>query len=273
MGEVADKTKLQIKLLNTKKGPGVRSLRAQVDKEEYPKEMLKKLKKIKNLDIIEDMAIKIIIKDKEVKGVKTEKQNQIDTKKVILTTGTYLNSYTMIGHKKKKGGPHGERSSLYLSDYLKEEGIDFIRLKTGTPPRIDKSSIDFSKMKLEPGDNKELWFSNYYNEHYDVDKQIPCYLTFTNEETHTLIRNNLEESSLYGGLIHTKGPRYCPSIEDKIVKFSDKERHQLFIEPQSLNNNDYYLGGFSTTMPEKLQEKIVHTIKAVSYTHLTLPTT
>ena len=269
MGEVADKTKLQIKLLNTKKGPGVRSLRAQVDKEEYPKEMLKKLKKIKNLDIIEDMAIKIIIKDKEVKGVKTEKQNQIDTKKVILTTGTYLNSYTMIGHKKKKGGPHGERSSLYLSDYLKEEGIDFIRLKTGTPPRIDKSSIDFSKMKLEPGDNKELWFSNYYNEHYDVDKQIPCYLTFTNEETHTLIRNNLEESSLYGGLIHTKGPRYCPSIEDKIVKFSDKERHQLFIEPQSLNNNDYYLGGFSTTMPEKLQEKIVHTIKGLENAKIT----
>ena len=269
MGEVADKTKLQIKLLNTKKGPGVRSLRAQVDKEEYPKEMLKKLKKIKNLDIIEDMAIKIIIKDKEVKGVKTEKQNQIDTKKVILTTGTYLNSYTMIGHKKKKGGPHGERSSLYLSDYLKEEGIDFIRLKTGTPPRIDKSSIDFSKMKLEPGDNKELWFSNYYNEHYDVDKQIPCYLTFTNEETHTLIRNNLEESSLYGGLIHTKGPRYCPSIEDKIVKFSDKERHQLFIEPQSLNNSDYYLGGFSTTMPEKLQEKIVHTIKGLENAKIT----
>ena len=269
MGENTDKTKLQIKMLNTKKGPGVRSLRAQADKFYYPKEMLKTLKNTNNLDLIEDMVTKVLINNKEVEGVKTEANGEIKCKKVILTTGTYLNAYVMIGHNKKQGGPHGEKPSLYLSDYLKEEGVDFIRLKTGTPPRIDKNSIDFTKMKLEPGDNKELWFSNYYNNKYDYTKQIPCYLTYTNSLTHKLIRENLEESSLYGGLIKTKGPRYCPSIEDKIVKFSDKERHQLFIEPQSIKSDDYYLGGFSTTMPKELQEKIIHTIKGLENAKIT----
>lgn len=263
MGINADKTKLQIKLLNTKKGPGVRSLRAQVDKTFYPKEMVKTLKNTENLELLEDMVIKVLINNNEVLGVKTEKSGDISCKKVILTTGTYLNSYVMIGHNKKQGGPHGEKASLFLSDYLKENGIKFIRLKTGTPPRIDKKTIDFSKMKEEPGDNKNLWFSNFYHEKYDFTKQFPCYLTYTNENTHKLIRKNLKESSLYGGLIHTKGPRYCPSIEDKIVKFHDKERHQLFIEPQSIMSDDYYLGGFSTTMPEKLQEQIIHTIKGL----------
>lgn len=269
MGENADKTKLQIKMLNTKKGPGVRSLRAQVDKKYYPLEMLNTLRKTKNLDILEDLAIKVIIENKEVKGIKTEKNGDILCKKVILTTGTYLNSCVMIGHNKKSGGPHGEKPALYLSDFLKDEGINFIRLKTGTPPRIDKNSIDISKMRVESGDNKHLWFSNYIKEKYDLDKQLPCYLTYTNNETHKLIRENLTKSSLYGGLINTKGPRYCPSIEDKIVKFSDKERHQLFIEPQSIDSDEYYLGGFSTTMPKELQEKIIHTIEGLEKAKIT----
>lgn len=260
MGQNADKTKLQIKMLNTKKGPGVRSLRAQADKKYYPEEMVKTIKNTENLEIVEELAKKVIIENKKVVGVELLSGKILSCKKVILTTGTYLNSYVMIGHEKKEGGPHGEKPSLYLSDYLKEEGIEFIRLKTGTPPRIDKNSINFDKMKLEQGDKEELWFSNYIHDNYDTEKQIPCYLTYTNEKTHELIKKNLKESSLYGGLINTKGPRYCPSIEDKIVKFSDKPRHQLFIEPQSTESNSYYLGGFSTTMPAHLQEEIVHTI-------------
>lgn len=260
MGQNADKTKLQIKMLNTKKGPGVRSLRAQADKKYYPEEMVKTIKNTENLEIVEELAKKVIIENKKVVGVELLSGKILSCKKVILTTGTYLNSYVMIGHEKKEGGPHGEKPSLYLSDYLKEEGIEFIRLKTGTPPRIDKNSINFDKMKLEQGDKEEFWFSNYIHDNYDTEKQIPCYLTYTNEKTHELIKKNLKESSLYGGLINTKGPRYCPSIEDKIVKFSDKPRHQLFIEPQSTESNSYYLGGFSTTMPAHLQEEIVHTI-------------
>lgn len=263
MGQNADKTKLQIKMLNTKKGPGVRSLRAQADKKYYPEEMLKTIKKTKNLEIVEELAKRIIIENRKVVGIELQSGKILSCKKVILTTGTYLNSYVMIGHEKKSGGPHGEKPSLYLSDYLKEEGIEFIRLKTGTPPRIDKNSINFNKMKLEQGDKEELWFSNYIHENYNTEKQIPCYLTYTNEKTHELIKKNLKESSLYGGLINTKGPRYCPSIEDKIVKFSDKPRHQLFIEPQSTESDSYYLGGFSTTMPANLQEEIIHTIEGL----------
>lgn len=263
MGEIADKTKLQIKMLNLKKGPGVRSLRAQIDKEDYQEEMIKTLKKQKNLTIVEDMAIEVIIKDNEVKGVQTKKRKKYKTNKVILTTGTYMNAYTVVGDKKEPGGPHNEKESLFLSDHLKEEGIKIIRLKTGTPPRIDKDSIDFSKMSIEPGDKKQLFFSNYKEEQYDINKQLDCYLTYTNLETHEIINKNLKKSSLYSGMIKTKGPRYCPSIEDKIVKFSDKERHQLFLEPQSKSDKKYYLGGFATTMPHDLQEKMVHTIKGL----------
>ncbi len=263
MGEVADKTKLQIKMLNLKKGPGVRSLRAQIDKEEYHNEMLKIIEKEKNLTLIEDMVTKINIENKEVKGISTSNKKEYKANKVILTTGTYMNACTMVGDKKTPGGPHNEKESLFLSDHLKDEGLNIIRLKTGTPPRIDKNSIDFDKMSLEPGDKEYLYFSNYYEKKYDIDNQVPCYLTYTNLETHKIIEENLNKSSLYGGLIKTKGPRYCPSIEDKIVKFADKQRHQLFLEPQSLKYDNYYLGGFATTMPHDLQEKMVHTIKGL----------
>ncbi len=263
MGEIADKTKLQIKMLNTKKGPGVRSLRAQIDKEEYQKEMIKLLTNSENITIKEDMVASIVVEEGKVTGVKTQNNKEYKCKRVIITTGTYLSSFVMVGKEKKPGGPHNEKESLYLSDSLKENNIKIIRLKTGTPPRINRDSINFSVMQEEKGDVDKRYFSNYYECDYDVNNQLPCFLTYTNLETHKLIKDNLKESSLYGGLINTKGPRYCPSIEDKIVKFYDKQRHQLFIEPQSKNDNNYYLGGFSTTMPNELQEKIVHTIKGL----------
>ena len=260
MGINTDKSLLQIKMLNVKKGPGVRSLRAQADKTKYPLEMIKTLQETKNLTILEDQVSDLIVEEATIKGVKTEKNNIIKSKKVILTTGTYLNSSILVAHSSKKEGPHGEKTSLKLSKSLKENGLELIRLKTGTPPRVDKNSIDFTKMKEETGDNYFLTFSNFYDAKYDLEKQMPCYLTYTNEKTHKIILDNLDKCALYSGLIKGVGPRYCPSIEDKIVKFKDKERHQIFIEPQRQDGIDYYVGGFSTTMPHEIQEKLLKTM-------------
>lgn len=263
MGDNTDKTHIQIKMLNSKKGPAVRSLRTQGDKITYPEEILKTLQNQKNLDLKETFVIDLLFKNEEVFGVLTEDSEKITSKKVILTTGTYMNGEIMRGMSKIKGGPHGERSSLILSDKLKEYGLNIFRLKTGTPPRVRKDSLDFEKMQIENGDPQLLAFSNFYEPIYDVEKQTPCYLTYTNEDTHKLILDNLKKSSLYGGLVNTKGPRYCPSVEDKIVKFRDKERHQIFIEPESLQYDEYYVGGFSTTMPEEIQDKMIHTMKGL----------
>ena len=231
MGYCADRTHLQIKMLNVKKGPGVRSLRAQGCKVNYPKEMLNQLKKLENLTIKEDIVKELLVENKKVYGILTESGEKIYSKVVILTTGTYLNSDIMCGHEKYKGGPHGEKNSMYLSTFLKNNGINIIRLKTGTPPRILKSSINFDEVKIENGDNNLLTFSNFYNATYIIDKQVPCYLTYTNKETHKIIMDNLDKCALYSGMIKGIGPRYCPSIEDKVVKFNDKERHQIFLEP------------------------------------------
>ena len=260
MGYCADRTLLQIKMLNVKKGPGVRSLRAQGCKVNYPKQMLKTLKETNNLDLKEATVKELIINNQKVNGVLTEEGEIIYCKVVILTTGTYLNSDIMCGHEKYKGGPHGEKNSMFLSSNLEKNGIKLIRLKTGTPPRILKNSINFSEVKEELGDDKYLTFSNFYPATYNIDSQVPCYLTYTNKETHKIIMDNLDKCALYSGMIKGVGPRYCPSIEDKVVKFNDKERHQIFLEPERSDDIEYYVGGFSTTMPHEIQERLLKTI-------------
>lgn len=260
MGYCADKTHLQIKMLNVKKGPGVRSLRCQGCKVNYPKEMLKTLKKTENLELKEAIVKELLVRDNKVYGILTEDGEEIHSKAVILTTGTYLNSDIMCGHEKHKGGPHGEKNSMYLSDSLAKNGIKLIRLKTGTPPRILKSSINFDEVQIEEGDKTPLTFSNFYKASYAVNNQKPCYLTYTNKETHKIIMDNLDKCALYSGMIKGIGPRYCPSIEDKVVKFHDKDRHQIFLEPERSDDIEYYVGGFSTTMPHEIQEKLLKTM-------------
>ena len=262
MGKVADKTHLQIKMLNSAKGPAVQSLRAQGDKIAYPQEMLNVLKSLDNLEIKEAMVEDLIIENNKVQGIILEDGEQIHSEIVILTTGTYLKADILVGNTRTRQGPHGERPSLFLSDKLRDYGFQIKRLKTGTPQRIDRNTIDFSKTKEEPGDNKYLTFSFDLEPQYKLEDQISCHLTYTTEETHRIIRENLNKSSMYGALddIEGIGPRYCPSIEDKVVRFSDKERHQLFIEPESRYYDDMYLQGFSTSMPPEIQELMVHSL-------------
>ena len=260
MGRNADKGLIQIKMLNTKKGPAVQALRAQADKITYPKEMLKTLESTDNLDIKEGMVEKLLVEDNKIKGVELANGEQIKSKAVILTTGTYLRSVILIGADKTPGGPHGEKESKHLSNHLKELGFTILRLKTGTPQRIDKNSIDYSKASLEPGDPEQRTFSFDNKAYYDVDNQVPCHLIYTTEETHNIIREHLNESSMYGGHVEGVGPRYCPSIEDKIVRFGEKERHQLFLEPESIYYDDIYIQGFSTSMPHYVQDKMVRSL-------------
>ncbi|MBQ9854178.1 MAG: tRNA uridine-5-carboxymethylaminomethyl(34) synthesis enzyme MnmG [Bacilli bacterium] len=262
MGKIADKTALQMKMLNSSKGPAVRSLRAQVDKITYPKEMVNYLKTVENLTIYEGMVEDLIVENNEVKGIRLADKTEIYAKKTILTTGTYLKADILIGSERTRSGPHGEKPSLHLSDKLKDYGFKILRLKTGTPQRIEKSTIDFSKTKEEPGDNVCRSFNTEEKNIYDVNSQIPCHLIYTTKETHQIILDNLNKSAMYGGRddIEGVGPRYCPSIEDKIVRFNDKERHQLFLEPESIYYDDIYLQGFSTSMPRDVQEKMVHSL-------------
>lgn len=260
MGRVADISHLQIKMLNSGKGPAVKSLRAQGDKITYPKNMLKELSSVDNLDIIEEMVEDLIVEDKQIKGIITATNKEILCDALILTTGTYLRSKILIGDKSKQEGPHGEESSRFLSTKLKELGFDILRLKTGTPQRLDPNTIDYSKLTEENGDLTPWTFSFDLEPSYDVLNQRKCYLVYTNEKTHQIIKDNLKKSAMYGGYAEGIGPRYCPSIEDKIVRFKDKERHQLFLEPESDYYPDLYLQGFSTSMPEDVQEQMVHSL-------------
>ena len=262
MGRIADKTALQMKMLNSSKGPAVRSLRAQVDKVTYPQEMLITLKNQENLELLEGMVEDLIVKNNFVEGIVLSDGKEITSKKVILTTGTYLKADILVGNERTRSGPAGEKPSLHLSDKLASYGFEILRLKTGTPQRIDKNSIDFTKTKEEPGDATCYNFNTEKKIIYDTNKQIPCHLIYTTEETHKIILDNLNKSAMYGGRddITGVGPRYCPSIEDKIVRFKDKERHQLFIEPESIYYDDMYLQGFSTSMPRDVQEKMVHSL-------------
>lgn len=262
MGKNADKSLLQIKMLNSAKGPAIQALRAQADKITYPKEMLKTLQSQPNLEILESIVEDLIVENNEIKGIVLENGKKITSNIVILTTGTYLKADILVGDTRHREGPHGEKPSQHLSDNLNKYGFKIIRLKTGTPQRIDKSSIDFSKAQIEYGDSRVLTFNFDNDVYYDVNNQQPCYLIYTTPKTHEIIKNNLTKSSMYGGLSDIKGigPRYCPSIEDKVVRFSDKERHQLFLEPESIYYDDIYLQGFSTSMPHDIQEQMVHSL-------------
>lgn len=260
MGIVADKSHFQIKMLNNSKGPAVRSLRAQADKKVYPKVMLDYLENTLNLDIKEGMVEDLIIENNNIKGVILENKEEIYCNAVILTTGTYLNANILIGSENTPSGPHGEKRSNNLSNNLKKYGFNIKRLKTGTPQRIKASSIDFSVLKEEKGDDTYWTFSFDTKPLYKINEQQKCYLVYTNENTHKIIRDNLKKSAMYGGYATGVGPRYCPSIEDKIVRFADKERHQLFLEPESIYYDEWYLQGFSTSMPRDVQEKMVHSL-------------
>ncbi len=267
-GEMArntDKASLQMKLLNTKKGPAVWALRAQADKITYPKEMLKTLSSQENLEIKESLVEDLIVENQKIQGVVLEDGTKIKAQAVILTTGTYLKASILVGSDKKSEGPHGERPSRFLSDRLKELGFTILRLKTGTPPRIEKSSIDYDKTTIEEGTKENLTFSYDSKTSLASSLQIPCFLTYTNEKTHQIIMDNLKKSSMYGGYVEGVGPRYCPSIEDKVVRFHDKERHQLFLEPESIYYDDIYIQGLSTSMPHDIQEQIVHSIKGLEH--------
>lgn len=260
MGKTADKTYLQMKMLNTAKGPGVQSLRAQADKVLYPKFMLEVLKGTKNITIKEAMVEDLIVEQGIVKGIVLENGELIEAKVVILTTGTYMDSCVLVGDSKTAGGPDDQKESKFLSKKLNQYGLTLQRLKTGTPPRVHINSIDYSKTSLQPGTDEELAFSFTTDEYLPIDEQIPCHLTYTNEHTHKMIVDNLKLSSMYSGLGSGVGPRYCPSIEDKIVKFSDKPQHQIFLEPESQFLDSVYVQGFSTSLPEFIQDKMIRTI-------------
>ena len=265
MGKIADKTHIQIKMLNNAKGPAVRSLRAQGDKITYPREMLKALNSLENLTIIEGMVENLIVENNTIKGIILADNTEILCDALILTTGTYLRSKILVGSTSKEEGPHGEKRSNNLSNVLKSYGFEIQRLKTGTPQRLDRSTIDFSKLKEESGDDCYWTFSFDNGPLYDKDKQIKCHIVYTTPETHEIIRKNLKKSAMYGGYAEGIGPRYCPSIEDKVVRFADKERHQLFLEPESLYYDDIYLQGFSTSMPEDVQELMVHSLPGLEH--------
>ena len=259
-GKIADLTQIQTKMLNSSKGPAVQALRVQSDKIEYPKEMRKALEKMEKLSLLEALVDEVLIEDGKAIGVKLSDDTKIYAKAVILTTGTYLNSKTLRGHDFKIEGPDGEPTTYGLSAQLKRLGFDVTRLKTGTPPRIKKDSINYSKVSLEPGDDIVTNFSFDGNIENLSGVEVPCYLTYTNLEIHDIIMNNLDASAMYGGVIEGVGPRYCPSIETKVVRFNDKERHQIFIEPESLALDEIYLGGFSTSMPIDIQDKMIRLI-------------
>ena len=269
MGRIADVSHIQIKMLNNSKGPAVRSLRAQADKVTYPKNMQEYLMKMPNLTIKESLVEDLIIENNIVKGIITENNEKIEGKTVVLTTGTYLCGNILVGSKNTPGGPHGERRSNYLSTKLKEYGLKIIRLKTGTPQRIKKDSIDFSVMSEEHGDNTYWTFSNDFGPNYKIEDQKSCYLLYTNEVTHQIIRENLSKSAMYGGYATGVGPRYCPSIEDKIVRFADKERHQIFVEPIGRDTDEMYIQGMSSSLPEDVQIAMYRTIPGLEHAEFT----
>ena len=262
MPKIADKTALQFKMLNTTKGPGVWNMRVQSDKLEYSKAMADLCMHTRNLEVIEDIVDEVIVQDKKFKAVRLRDHGVIEARACILTTGTYMDSTVMISSDTRSEGPDGDKTTKDLSKSLRDMGLRLFRLKTGTPQRVLTSSIDFSKTKYEPGAGEFLRFSEETKKE-DVlppKKQVPCYLTYTTPKTLQIIKENLHKSSMYSGVVKGVGPRYCPSIEDKVVRFADKERHQLFLEPESLSLDTTYIQGFSTSMPRDVQEEMVHSL-------------
>ena len=270
MGKNIDKTYTQLRMLNTSKGPAVYSLRAQADRKKYQMEMKHTLEKQKNLYLKQAEIIDIGVENNEVKWVETNIGAVYNVKSIILATGTYLKGKIYIGESSYESGPDGVFPSVKLSDTLKKLGITLLRFKTGTPARVNKNSIDFSKMEIQEGDKKPEAFS--FEDRIDNEKaQLPCYLTYTNKKTHDIIRANLERSPLYSGEITGTGPRYCPSIEDKVVRFADKERHQIFIEPMGLDTDEMYVQGMSSSLPEDVQIAMYRTIPGLENVEFTRP--
>ncbi len=263
MGKNIDKTFIQSKMLNSSKGPAVHSLRAQADKQAYSKSMRQVLENTDNLTIRQAEVTELIVEDGVIHGVKTFSGAVYYAKAVVLCTGTYLKARCVYGDISNYTGPNGLQAANHLTDSLKANGIEMFRFKTGTPARVDKRSIDFSKMEEQFGDKKIVPFS-FTTDPESVQKdQVSCWLTYTNEDTHKIIRDNLDRSPLYSGDIHGTGPRYCPSIEDKVVRFADKDRHQVFVEPEGLYTNEMYLGGMSSSLPEDVQYAMYRTVKGL----------
>ena len=270
MGKNIDKTYTQLRMLNTSKGPAVYSLRAQADRKKYQMEMKHTLEKQKNLYLKQAEIIDIGVETNEVKWVETNIGAVYNIKSIILATGTYLKGKIYIGESSYESGPDRVFPSVKLSDTLKKLGITLLRFKTGTPARVNKNSIDFSKMEIQVGYKKPEAFS--FEDRIDNEKaQLPCYLTYTNKKTHDIIRANLERSPLYSGEITGTGPRYCPSIEDKVVRFADKERHQIFIEPMGLDTDEMYVQGMSSSLPEDVQIAMYRTIPGLENVEFTRP--
>ena len=269
MGKNIDKTFIQSRMLNTSKGPAVYSLRAQADRKRYQEEMKHTLEKQDNLFIKQAEIIRIGVENGKVKEIETNIGAIYQVKSIILATGTYLKGKIFIGENSFESGPDGVFPANQLSECLKNMGIQLVRFKTGTPARVNKKSIDFSKMEIQEGDKEIVPFS-FENEPRQIE-QVPCYLTYTNEKTHEIIRKNLHRSPLYSGKIEGTGPRYCPSIEDKVVRFSDKERHQIFIEPMGLNTDEMYIQGMSSSLPEDVQIAMYRTIPGLEHVEFTRP--
>ena len=265
MGKVIDKTFIQSKMLNKSKGPAVHSLRAQADKKNYSNTMRQVLENTPHLTIKQAEVTELIVEDGTIKGVKTYSGATYYAKAVVLCTGTYLKARCIYGDVSNYTGPNGLQAANYLTDSLKANGVEMFRFKTGTPARIDKRSIDFSKMEEQKGDERVVPFSFSTDpESVQID-QVSCWLTYTNEKTHEIIRENLDRSPLYSGMIEGTGPRYCPSIEDKVVRFADKSRHQVFIEPEGLNTNEMYVGGMSSSLPEDVQYDMYHSVPGLEH--------
>lgn len=260
MGKNIDKTFIQSKMLNESKGPAVHSLRAQADKQEYSREMRRTLENTDHLTIRQAEVSDIIVEDGRITGVKTYSGAVYHAGAVVLATGTYLKARCIYGDVSNPTGPNGLQAANHLTDSLKEHGVEMFRFKTGTPARVDKRSIDFSKMEEQFGDERVVPFSFTTDPEFIQKDQVSCWLTYTNEKTHEIIRANLDRSPLFSGAIEGTGPRYCPSIEDKVVKFPDKNRHQLFVEPEGLYTNEMYLGGMSSSLPEDVQYAMYRTV-------------
>ena len=263
MAKTIDKTYIQMKMLNTGKGPAVRALRAQADKELYSKEMRKTVENQENLTLRQTMIDEILVEDGKVVGVRTATHQEYSAKAVIVTTGTALRGEIIIGDLKYSSGPNHSLASINLADNLKELGLEIGRFKTGTPPRVKASSINYDVTEIQPGDEAPNHFSYTSRDEDYVKDQVPCWLTYTNGTSHEIIQNNLHRAPMFTGVVKGVGPRYCPSIEDKIVRFADKERHQLFLEPEGRNTEEVYVQGLSTSLPEDVQRELVHSIKGL----------
>ncbi|NBJ69792.1 MULTISPECIES: tRNA uridine-5-carboxymethylaminomethyl(34) synthesis enzyme MnmG [Clostridia] len=261
MGKVIDKTHIQMRLLNTGKGPAVQALRAQADKPLYIKEMKKIIENEKNITLRQGMVDRLIVEDGVCKGVITETNAAYSAKTVIITTGTFMRGKVLMGDLEYESGPNNQRPTIKLSENLEELGFEITRFKTGTPPRVNSHTIDYSKTEIQPGDEDPRSFS-YETTEYITD-QIPCWLTYTNEFTHQIINENLSLSAMYSGMKRGTGPRYCPSIEDKIVRFNDKPRHQIFLEPEGRDTEEVYVQGLSTSLPESIQHSIVRSVEGL----------